>query len=180
MIDAAIIPFLPAGYQIKAATEAWEIRAAAALRQEVFCREQALFREHDQDEIDARATTLVAASHLGVVLGEVVGTVRMHEEAPGLWRGSRLAVARPYRTVAAIGTSLIRLAVSAAHGRGATRFLAHVQAQNAPLFQRLHWRTLDVVTLHGHPHHLMEAALDAYPPIDRPEAGFMIMPRKAA
>ena len=78
---------------------------------------------------------------------------------PGLWWGSRLAVARPYRKVGAIGTSLIRLAVGSAHARGCRRFLAHVQSQNAPLFHALHWQTLDEVMLHGHPHHFMQADL---------------------
>jgi putative N-acetyltransferase (TIGR04045 family) len=109
----------------------------------------------------------------------VVGTVRIHEAEPGLWWGSRLAVAEGHRKVGALGASLIRLAVASAHARGATRFLAHVQSQNAPLFQRLHWRTLDIVDLHGRPHHRMQADLDFYPPFRTPEAGFLAL-RKAA
>lgn len=180
MILEPVIPFLPAGYQIKRAVEPWEIAAAAALRRAVFCDEQGLFAGDDRDAIDAHATTLVAISHLGAAWGEVVGTVRVYEAEPGLWWGSRLAVARPYRRVAAIGTALIRLAVSSAHAQGATRFLAHVQAQNAPLFHRLHWTTLAELTLHGQPHHHMEASLAAYPPIARPEIGFFSPARRAA
>nr|WP_246504077.1 MSMEG_0567/Sll0786 family nitrogen starvation N-acetyltransferase [Plastoroseomonas arctica] len=171
---------MPAGYQIKQAGAPWEHAAAAALRRAVFCDEQGLFAGDDRDAIDADAITLVAIAHLGAAWGEVVGTVRLHEESPGLWWGSRLAVAAPYRRVAAIGTALIRLAVSTAHARGCTRFLAHVQAQNAALFHRLHWTTEAEVTLHGHPHHRMQAALDAYPPIARPEIGFLSIARRAA
>lgn len=180
MMLEPVTPFLPAGYQIKRAVEAWERAAAARLRHEVFCVEQGLFAGDDRDAIDEHAVTLVAIAHLGAAWGEVVGTVRLHEAEPGLWWGSRLAVAKPCRRVAAIGTALIRLAVSAAHGWGCTRFLAHVQAQNAPLFHRLHWTTLEEVALHGHPHHRMEAALAAYPPIARPEIGFLSVARRAA
>ena len=54
------------------------------------------------------AIPLVALSSLGIAHEDVVGTVRIFEEQPGLWWGSRLAVARQYRKVGAIGTSLIR------------------------------------------------------------------------
>jgi putative N-acetyltransferase (TIGR04045 family) len=81
--------------------------------------------------------------------------------------------------VGALGAALIRLAVSSAHARGCRRFLAHVQSQNALLFQRLHWRTLEIIELHGRPHHRMEADLDSYPPFAAPETGFLTL-RKAA
>ena len=82
---------------------------------------------------------------LGVAADRVVGTVRIHEEAPGLWFGSRLAVDREFRRIGAIGATLIRLAVSSAHAMGCRHFLAHVQAQNGPLFRQMHWETLDEV-----------------------------------
>ena len=172
-------PFVASEYQVKYATAAWERRGAAALRRAVFCEEQGLFAGDDRDAIDEIATPIVALSLLGVAADAVVGTVRIHEEEPGLWWGSRLAVAAGHRKVGALGASLIRLAVASAHARGATRFLAHVQSQNAPLFQRLHWRTLDIVDLHGRPHHRMQADLDFYPPFRTPDAGFLAL-RKAA
>jgi putative N-acetyltransferase (TIGR04045 family) len=172
-------PFVASEFQVKYATEAWERSAAAALRREVFCREQGLFGQDDRDEIDAVATPIVALSLLGVAADAVVGTVRIHEERPGLWWGSRLAVAADYRKVGALGASLIRLAVSSAHGRGCTRFLANVQSQNAILFRRLHWHSLDEFELHGRPHHRMEADLAFYPPFGKPEDGFVTL-RKAA
>jgi len=97
-----------------------------------------------------------------------------------LWWGSRLAVARDYRKMGALGTSLIRLAVGSAHARGCRRFLAHVQSGNAALFHSLHWHTLEETTLHGRPHHLMEADLARYPAIRNPETGFMTFLRQAA
>lgn len=172
-------PFVPSGFQVKVAVEPWERAAAARLRRQVFCEEQALFAGDDRDALDAVAIPLVAVSLLGVAADAVVGTVRIHEAEPSLWWGSRLAVAPECRKVGALGAALIRLAVSSAHARGCTRFLAHVQSQNAPLFHRLHWRTLAEIDLHGRPHHHMQADLAFYPPFAAPETGFLAL-RKAA
>ena len=73
-----------------------------------------------------------------------------------------------------IGADLIRLAVSSAHARGCERFLANVQSQNALLFQRLHWRSLEEFDWFGRPHHRMEADLAHYPPFRTPEVGFLV------
>jgi putative N-acetyltransferase (TIGR04045 family) len=172
--------FLPSEYRVKFATEAWERREAAALRRRVFCDEQRIFAGDDRDAIDEVAIPIVAISSFVVALNEVVGTVRIYEKEPGVWWGSRLAVATEYRRVGAIGTALIRLAVSSAHARGCRRFYAHVQSQNALLFQRLHWHTIEETLLHGRPHHFMEADLAHYPPIADAEAGFLSLPKKAA
>jgi putative N-acetyltransferase (TIGR04045 family) len=172
--------FLPSEYRVKFATEAWERREAAALRRRVFCDEQRIFAGDDRDAIDEVAIPIVAISSFVVALNEVVGTVRIYENEPGVWWGSRLAVATEYRRVGAIGTALIRLAVSSAHARGCRRFYAHVQSQNALLFQRLHWHTIEETLLHGRPHHFMEADLAHYPPIADAEAGFLSLPKKAA
>jgi putative N-acetyltransferase (TIGR04045 family) len=172
--------FLPSEYRVKFATEAWERREAAALRRQVFCEEQHIFSHDDRDAIDEVAIPIVAISSFGVVSQEVVGTVRIHEAEPGVWWGSRLAVAADYRRIGALGTALIRLAVSAAHARGCQRFFAHVQSQNAPLFRRLHWDTIDEIKIHGRPHHFMQADLTRYPPIADAETGFLSLPKKAA
>ena len=172
--------FLPAAYRVKFATEAWERREAAALRRQVFCEEQGVFVNDDRDAIDEIAIPLVVISSLGVASHDVVGTVRIHEDEPGVWWGSRLAVAAAYRGIGALGTSLIRLAVCSAHGRGCRRFYAHVQSQNALLFQRLHWRTIEQTEFHGRPHHFMQADLAHYPPIANPELGFLSLPKRAA
>lgn len=171
--------FAPAGFQIKYAVDGWERRAAAELRKKVFCDEQGLFDGDDRDGLDATAIPIVATSLMAVTLDEVVGTVRINQLAAGLWQGSRLAVAPDFRRVGMLGAALIRLAVSSAHARGCTRFLAHVQSQNALLFRRLHWKSLEVVALHGRPHHVMEADLGFYPPFGAPEAGFLALRRAA-
>src|SRR5712691_3704165 len=172
--------FLPSEYRVKFATEAWERREAAKLRRQVFCDEQGIFSGDDRDAIDDVAISIVAISSLGVAPHDVVGTVRIHEPEPGIWWGSRLAVATAYRRMGAIGTSLVRLAVSSANARGCRRFFAHVQSQNALLFQRLHWHTIEETEFHGRPHHFMQADLAHYPPIADAEVGFLSLPKMAA
>jgi putative N-acetyltransferase (TIGR04045 family) len=172
--------FLPAEYRIKFATEVWERREAAALRREVFCEEQRIFSGDDRDAIDEVAIPIVAISSFAVAPQEVVGTVRIHEAEPGIWWGSRLAVAASYRKIGALGTSLIRLAVSSAHARGCRQFFAHVQSQNALLFRRLHWTTIEERSIHGLAHHFMQADLAHYPPILDAETGFLSLPKTAA
>jgi len=179
MIFDPFAPFLPSEFRVKFAASRWERDAAYALRRAVFCDEQGIFDGDDRDAIDDYAIPIVALSMLGVAADKVVGSVRIHEEAPGVWFGSRLAVDQDFRRVGAIGATLIRLAVSSAHAMGAREFLAHVQAQNAPLFHQMHWRTLDQVQLHGRPHFKMCADLAHYPPCHAPEVGFVAM-RKAA
>jgi len=180
MIFEPFKPFLAPDFRVKFATTRWEREGAAALRRQVFCDEQKIFAADDRDAIDDIAVPIVAVSSLAVADDDVVGCVRIHEADLGLWWGSRLAVAPTYRKMGALGTSLIRLAVGSAHARGCRRFLAHVQSANAPLFHSLHWRTLEETTLHGRPHHLMEADLAQYPAIRNPETGFMTFLRQAA
>jgi putative N-acetyltransferase (TIGR04045 family) len=180
MIFEPFPDFLPSEYRVKFATEAWERREAGALRRVVFCDEQGIFCGDDRDAIDDIAITIVALSSFAVATQEVVGTVRIHEAEPGIWWGSRLAVAADYRRISALGTSLIRLAVSSAHARGCKRFYAHVQVQNALMFRRLGWTTIEEIVLRGRPHHFMHADLSRYPPIADAETGFLSLPRKAA
>lgn len=147
-------------YEVKLAETVAERAAAAALRRAIFCDEQKLFDGDDRDAIDEYAETIVALNPIG----EVVGTVRIHQEATRLWWGSRLAVDRRYRRIAQMGASLIRCAVSTANGRGCDQFLAHVQPQNEPLFHRLQWESLAYEDSYGIPHVKMQADLAAYPP----------------
>ena len=172
--------FTAPSFTVKFADRPWEFRDAAALRRRVFCEEQRIFEGHDRDAVDAVAIPIVAVSRLAVAPGDVVGPVRIPEPAPGLWMGSRLAVAPDHRRIGALGAALIRVAVSSAHARGCRRFIAHVQSQNAPMFARLHWHTLEEVELHGRPHHLMQADLDHYPPLLDALAGITALAKMAA
>jgi len=188
MLNAALLAESPwcelaAGYQpqefrVQWASDPWMQRQAHALRRQVFCVEQGLFGGIDDldaiDHEEPSTRSLVALSCLAGEADEVLGTVRIHQAAPGLWWGSRLAVQSAWRTHRGLGSTLIRLAVSSAHALGCETFLAHVQGQNVKLFERLHWRVLDEMTLHGRPHALMQASLEHYPPCKTPYAGFVI------
>jgi putative N-acetyltransferase (TIGR04045 family) len=176
--DALALDYTPVEYRVKWATLPWEAIEGYKLRRAVFCIEQGVFAGDDRDEIDARAQLLVALSCVAGMPEQVVGTVRIHENEPGVWFGSRLAVHAAFRSHAKIGATLIRLAVSSAHAQGCETFLAHVQAQNVPLFQRLNWTSLGEETLFGRPHHLMRAQLDAYPPCVTPQSGFVALSRR--
>ena len=127
MIELEPRQFQCPGYYVRAASTRFEAEGASALRHRVFVREQGIFAEHDRDEIDLIATHLVALSTYAHEADQVVGTVRIHEDSPRLWWGSRLAVDRDFRAVSRLGTELIRLAVCTANARGCDRFLAHVQ-----------------------------------------------------
>ncbi len=165
--------FMPCEFRVKWAATHWEREQALALRRAVFCAEQGIFLGDDRDAIDEHAQLIVALSCVGGAPDAVVGTVRIHEESTGRWWGSRLAVHAAFRHHGRIGATLIRLAVSSAHARGCREFLAHVQSQNTPMFERLHWRSLQRETLHGRPHDLMQANLAHYAPCETPDAGFV-------
>lgn len=158
-------PFVPGAFRCQPPTLPWQLDGYRRLRREVFCDEQRLFDGDDTDEHDATAIPIVALSIVMGMADTVVGAVRVDERAGGLWHGSRLAVHRDFRGVAGVGASLVRKAVSGARSLGCRRFLATVQEQNVPFFRRLHWRTLEVMPLHGMRHHLMEAELAFYPPV---------------
>lgn len=163
---------LPRHYRV---THADAVTRAEALhlRRAVFCDEQALFAGDDTDTTDDHAIALVARPVLDEAtdaLGPVVGTVRIHRIEPRVWQGSRLAVAADFRRIGVIGGALIQLAVRSANTLGCDRFIAQVQERNVPLFERLHWRGVKDITLHGKPHRLMEAELAHYPAFSAGEA----------
>jgi putative N-acetyltransferase (TIGR04045 family) len=165
--------FVPCEFRVKWAATSWEREQAFALRRAVFCIEQGVFVGDDRDAIDERAQTLVALSCVGGTYDQVVGTVRIHAAGSGLWWGSRLAVHAALRHHGRIGATLIRLAVTSAQREGCTRFLAHVQSQNVPMFERLHWHSLETEMLHGRPHCRMQADLAHYPPCGDPFTGYV-------
>ncbi|MEX1668352.1 MSMEG_0567/Sll0786 family nitrogen starvation N-acetyltransferase [Zhongshania guokunii] len=187
--QAPLFGALPySGYTIKWASLPWEIAEAQALRRRVFCEEQGLFEDHDLDALDAissdlktgeqQARTLVALGSLCGWHEQVVATVRIHQEAPGVWYGSRLAVDRDFRRQGQLGASLIKLAVSSAHALACNCFLANVQLQNETLFKRLHWQRIGNNIVRDQEHALMQANLDYYPPFHTPYSGFMVRNRR--
>lgn len=151
-------------YSFQLALSFSEVEAYFKLRQTIFCHEQALFADSDEDEIDRVAYPIVAIDREATSINQVVGVVRIYERQPGLWYGGRLGVHSDYRRVGRIGQGLIYKAVTTANTWGCGRFLATVQLQNVRFFQRLHWKSLEEVAICSLPHHLMEADLNYYPP----------------
>ncbi|WP_179228559.1 MSMEG_0567/Sll0786 family nitrogen starvation N-acetyltransferase [Leptolyngbya ohadii] len=149
-------------YQFKLATTPEEIAAYFALRHSIFVEEQQLFQDSDVDEIDRTAYPIIAIhpqeNH------SIVGVVRIYETKPGFWYGGRLGTHRDYRKGWQIGKGLIYKAVTTANTWGCEQFLATVQLQNVRFFQRLHWESLEEMTICDRPHHLMQADLNYYPP----------------
>ncbi len=151
-------------YSFKLARTEGEIQGYFDLRRSIFCEEQGLFADSDIDDIDPIAYPIVAIDHEAPVDQQVVGVVRIYEEKSRYWYGGRLGVHADYRRVGQIGKGLIYKAVTSANTFGCDRFLATVQLQNVRFFQRLHWESLEEISLLDHPHHLMQAELAHYPP----------------
>jgi putative N-acetyltransferase (TIGR04045 family) len=149
-------------YSFKLALSPKEIRSYFDLRQAIFCQEQGLFADSDEDHIDAIATPIIAIDREAPT--KIVGVVRIYAEKPRLWYGGRLGVHPDYRRVGRIGKGLIYKAVTTANTWGCDRFLATVQLQNVRFFQRQHWNSLKEIEICDRPHHLMEAELNFYPP----------------
>lgn len=161
-------------YQFQLAQSSAEVEAYFALRQAIFCQEQALFNDHDQDNKDAIAHPIVAID--SQANNQVVGVVRIYESQPKIWYGGRLGVHPDYRPVGRIGKGLIYKAVTTAHTWGCQRFLATVQLPNVCFFQRQHWHSLEELLIRDRPHHLMEADLTFYPPLEMSQPALLSSP----
>jgi putative N-acetyltransferase (TIGR04045 family) len=148
-------------YEFKLATTQSEIEDYFALRRLIFAEEQKLFVCDDRDKIDQIAHPIVAISQDSQ---QVIGVVRIYQPEPRLWYGGRLGTHPKFRKGWQIGKGLIYKAVTTANTWGCDRFLATVQLQNVRFFQRLHWESLEEMTICDRPHHLMEADLNFYPP----------------
>jgi putative N-acetyltransferase (TIGR04045 family) len=151
-------------YTFELARSPQDIRAYHQLRQAIFCEEQGLFDEHDEDDIDPVSYPIIAVENHVIAGRRVVGVVRIYEEQPRHWYGGRLGVHPDYRRVGRIGKGLIYKAVTTANTWGCDRFLATVQLQNVRFFRRQHWESIQELSVCDRPHHLMEADLNFYPP----------------
>lgn len=147
-------------YQFKLALSNLEITAYFQLRQQIFCQEQGIFQISARDEYDAIAYSIIALNDEH----KIVWVVRIYETKSRLWYGGRLGVHPDYRRGWRIGKGLINQAVTTANTWGCDRFLATVQLANVRFFKRLHWNSLEEISICDRPHHLMEADLNFYPP----------------
>lgn len=139
--------------EIRVAKNEADLREALNIRRSIFVDEQRLYTTSDEDELDAQATHLLAT-----VNGNIVGTVRVYSRGNSTWWGGRMAVLPSFRGKD-IGSSLTKAAVELVREAKANRFLAYIQSQNVPFFERLGWRKLEDVFCCGLPHALMEAPL---------------------
>jgi putative N-acetyltransferase (TIGR04045 family) len=155
-------------YRFELATTPAEIAAYYGLRQQIFCEEQGLFERSDRDAQDDRAYPIIALYQPPDSAAQVVGIVRIYEQAPRIWYGGRLGTHPNFRRGWHIGKGLIHKAVTTANTWGCDQFFATVQQQNVRFFQRLHWQSLESIDIRGLPHHRMEVDLAHYPPTDQP------------
>jgi putative N-acetyltransferase (TIGR04045 family) len=162
--DREVRPFVSPQVSAELADAPWQLLAYHRLRREIFCDEQGLFTHSDLDEFDREASAIVALSHVAGMPDEVVGVVRIYQAEPGVWFGGRLGVSRRYRRHGAVGTALIECAVSTAHARGCREFFACVQLANVRYFERHAFRPLEILSVQGRAHRLMQADLQSYPP----------------
>jgi hypothetical protein len=186
MVFDAFHQYVSPDFTFRLAQASRQLDGYWALRKQIFCEEQRIFQGNDYDEFDEHAIPIVCETLIAGMEDGVVGVVRIDERAPGLWYGSRLAVAQDYRSIrqlspgvsvrnnlpiyrglGALGAGLIYKAVSTAHALGCTEFLATVQHQNVRFFQRLHWEALGTLDLFGLPHVKMRADLSYYRPATR-------------
>lgn len=149
-----------AGFSCHSARNQNERLEALRIRDQVFVREQGLFKSSDIDEHDADSIHLVAAKD-----NTIIGTVRIFRDnsEPDHWIGGRLAVEKAYRSTSA-GSALVREAMKRVKKKGCKVFTAHIQEKNIPFFSKLGWSAISPVENHfGRPHKRMQADLNRVP-----------------
>ena len=115
--------------EVREALTKSELAAALALRGRVFCGEQGVSFEADQDGRDPEATHIVAVDQ-----GEVIGTCRLLFRGP-LARLGRLAVT-PERRGDGVAVEILREADRVAIEAGAETIALHAQTYAQALYER--------------------------------------------
>jgi predicted GNAT family N-acyltransferase len=120
-------------YQVRRARGAGELRAALALRHEVFCVEQGVPEREEVDGRDPEGIHLVA-----VAGGQLLGTCRLVVVGRTV-QFSRLAV-RPQSRRRGIATALLEAADIESRSAGANRIVLHAQTYARRLYDRVGYR----------------------------------------
>lgn len=105
---------------------------AAAVRRAVFVHEQGIPLELEMDSADATAVHAVARNRLG----QVVGTGRLLQAAPGVGKIGRMAVLRVLRG-SSVGRRLLLALMEAARARGDHEVVLHAQRSAVGFYERL-------------------------------------------
>jgi predicted GNAT family N-acyltransferase len=116
--------------EIRPAVEPEEVRAALALRHEVFVNEQGVPVEEELDEHDETALHLVAVDD-----GIIVGTCRLIEADQDAVRLGRMAVSQAVRRQG-VAAGLLREAEHHARETGARRIVLHAQLSAQSVYER--------------------------------------------
>ncbi|HUB22790.1 MAG TPA: MSMEG_0567/Sll0786 family nitrogen starvation N-acetyltransferase [Streptosporangiaceae bacterium] len=151
-----------------------DLAAHFRIRHQVFVVEQGLFRRADDGDVgdvgdgacagwdrDVHDDDPATVHVIGLFDGVPCGTVRLYpmREAPGRWKGDRLAVLDGHRHHG-LGAPLVRFAVAAAGAGGGREMEAYIQPANVTFFEWLGWRPVDgLVTYAGIPHQRMVIGL---------------------
>lgn len=115
--------------EVRRARTRGELRAAFALREAVFGREQRVPVGDGSDRHDAAALQVVAVD----VPDAVLGTCRVVVDPGGTGRLGWLCVAQSARR-RGVGAALLACAEAEAHGAGVRRMGLHAQAAALPLY----------------------------------------------
>lgn len=139
--------------EVRPASSSAEVDAALELRRRVFCVEQGVALEADQDGRDPEALHIVA-----VDAGQLVGTCRLVFD-DGIARLGRLAV-EPNLRGRGIGARILEEAERQSRAAGATRIRLHAQIEAQSLYERggFHVQGEEFVE-EGIPHVTMEKRL---------------------
>jgi predicted GNAT family N-acyltransferase len=105
---------------------------ARPLRQAVFVEEQRIPLDIELDDADATAVHAVARNRLG----QVVGTGRLLQPAPGVGKIGRMAVHRVLRG-GSVGRRVLQALVEAARLRGDREVMLHAQRSAVGFYSRL-------------------------------------------
>jgi predicted GNAT family N-acyltransferase len=114
--------------EVRQARSEDEVEAALTLRSRVFCEEQGVSFEADQDGRDPEATHIVAVDE-----GAVIGTCRLLFRGP-VARLGRLAV-QAERRGDGVGAAILREADRVATGAGAETIALHAQTYAQSLYE---------------------------------------------
>jgi predicted GNAT family N-acyltransferase len=139
--------------EVRTANGAAEVEAALQLRYRVFCEEQGVSLEGDQDGRDGEALHIVAFDD-----GRMVGTCRLLFE-DGIARLGRMAV-EPELRGRGVGAAILEEADRRSREAGASKIRLHAQTAAASLYARDGFEVRgDEFIEEGIPHLTMEKPL---------------------